>query len=257
MGILLTIAYDGTAYCGWQIQRNALSVQEVLEDAVARQLSADFTLLGASRTDAGVHALGQRAHVIADDITIPVAKIPLVLNTALPDDIRVVAAEHVGDVFHPINDAHSKIYTYSICNARVRNPLIRRHTAFVPLPLDVDKMAEAAAHFIGRHDFAAFCASGSSVKSTVRSLFDVSTNVSTAVYGSMNGRIVDITLHGDGFLYNMVRIIAGTLVDVGCGKLQPHDVPDIIASRERSRAGKTMPPEGLTLVEIFYKIGGN
>jgi len=255
VGILLTIAYDGTAYSGWQIQRNALSVQEVLDDAVARQLSSTATLLGASRTDAGVHALGQRVHVIADNITIPVHKIPLVLNANLPEDIRVMAAERVDDSFHPINDAVSKIYTYSICNARVRNPLVRRHTAFVPLPLDVDKMAEAAIHFIGRHDFAAFCASGSSVKSTVRSLFDVS--VGTAVTGSMNGRTVDITLHGDGFLYNMVRIIAGTLVDVGCGKLQPHDVPDIIASRERSRAGKTMPPEGLTLVEIIYNIGGN
>jgi len=255
MGILLTIAYDGTAYCGWQIQQNALSVQEVLERAITRKLTANFTLLGASRTDAGVHALGQRVHVIADDIAIPAHKIPLVLNGCLPKDIRIMAAEYVDDCFHPINDAVSKVYTYSIFNSRVHNPLVRRHTAFVPFPLNVDKMAEAAIHFIGKHDFAAFCASGSSVKSTVRSLFDVS--VSTAVTGSINGRTIDITMHGDGFLYNMVRIIAGTLVNVGRGKLQPQDVPNIIASRDRSLAGRTMPPEGLTLMEIFYNIGGN
>ena len=250
MGILLTVAYDGTDYCGWQIQKNGLAVQEVLERAAAAVFAPGFTLLGASRTDAGVHALGQRAHMTGASTTIPLDKLPFVLNNALPADVRVVEAISVSDDFHPIADAVSKIYTYSIYNSRFRNPLLRRHAAFVPLPLDVDLMAQAAAHFIGRHDFAAFCASGSTVKSTVRRLFDV--KVDRAVCSGL-GQTIEITLRGDGFLYNMVRIIAGTLVDVGCSKLHPDDIPRIIASCDRTRAGKTMPPEGLTLVEIFYE----
>lgn len=245
MGILLTIAYDGTDYCGWQIQKNGVAVQEVLENAVDELFGPDFSLLGASRTDAGVHALGQRAHLMTKNpCKIPLEKLPLALNSCLPADVRVLAAEDVEDSFHPIIDTKSKIYTYKINNTKHHNPLLRRYTAFAPATLDTCEMSRAAAHFVGEFDFAAFCAGGSSVKSTVRRVFAVSI--------AREGQTVDITIQGNGFLYNMVRIMAGTLVEVGMGRLTADDLPAIIASKDRRRAGKTMPPQGLTLIEIFY-----
>ncbi|MCL2376612.1 MAG: tRNA pseudouridine(38-40) synthase TruA [Defluviitaleaceae bacterium] len=245
MGALLTVAYDGTAYCGWQMQENAISIQEVLTNAINKTFSCDFSLLGASRTDAGVHALGQRAHLILSEPSkILIPKLPLVLNGHLPPDIRVMAAFDVPNSFHPINDAKSKTYRYTINNNRYRNPLLRDFSAFMPMPLDVAKMATAAKLFLGEHDFAAFCAKGSIVKSTVRTVY--------ALEVAKQGDCVDITINGNGFLYNMVRIIAGTLVNVGLGRIAPEDIHDIILSRDRIRAGKTMPPQGLTLMEIFY-----
>lgn len=247
MGILLTIAYDGTDYCGWQQQKNGLSVHAVLENAIAPLLGAGqgFSLLGASRTDAGVHALGQRVHLIASvPCPLPLHKMPLALNSRLPADVRVLAASQVPDAFHPINDAKSKTYSYRIYNARYQNPLSRRYTAFVPTPLDVEQMARAAQFFLGEHDFAAFCASGSSVKSTVRRIYELSV--------TKDGPVVEIIARGNGFLYNMVRIIAGTLTDVGAGKLAPQAIPEIIAGQKRTGAGKTMPPQGLVLIEVFY-----
>jgi len=246
MGVLLTVSYDGTNYCGWQDQRNGRSVQEALSAAFCAATACyKFTMLGASRTDAGVHALGQRAHIIsAGPIKIPAAKMPLVLNNLLPPDIRITSAESVPDNFHPINATKSKTYRYTICNTRYQNPLTRNFSAFVPKKMDVDKMAAAAHHFVGEHDFAAFCATGSIVKSTVRTVHRLDV--------TQQGDIIEITINGNGFLYNMVRIIAGTLTNVGLGRTPDSAIPDIIASGDRTRAGKTMPPQGLTLIEIYY-----
>ena len=245
MGILLTIAYDGTNYCGWQMQKNGLSVHGALEIALQKIFNCNFSMLGASRTDAGVHALGQQAHLMLEGTNpIPLDKLPLAVNSVLPPDIRIMAAKQVSDSFHPINDAKSKTYSYRIYNDRYQNPLMRQYSAFVPTTLDMEKMAQAAGFFIGEHDFAAFCASGSSVKSTIRTIYNL--NV------TKQNNIIEITVNGNGFLYNMVRIIAGTLTDVGCGKIIPDEIPYIIASADRVRAGKTMPPQGLTLVKIFY-----
>jgi len=246
MGFLLTVSYDGTNYCGWQDQRNGKTVQEVLSKAIEKTLHSDkFTLLGASRTDAGVHALGQRAHIISHvPVKVPVERMPLVLNTHLPMDIRVTAAAAVADNFHPINETKSKIYRYSICNSRYSNPLLRNFSAFIPIELNVSNMIAASKHFIGEHDFATFCATGSIVKSTVRTVYTLDI--------SKKDELIDITISGNGFLYNMVRIIAGTLTNVGLGRIAPDNIPDIIASRDRIRAGKTMPPQGLTLLEVIY-----
>jgi tRNA pseudouridine38-40 synthase len=245
MGILLTVSYDGTNYCGWQDQRNGKSVQEALSRTIREILEIDFTMLGASRTDAGVHALGQRAHVIPHSpCKVPAHKLPLVLNAFLPEDIRITDAAHVPDSFHPINEAKSKTYRYAICNTGYQNPLLRNFSAFIPAELNVPKMTAAAGHFVGEHDFAAFCASGSIVKSTVRTVYTLDV--------VKRDELIEITISGNGFLYNMVRIIAGTLADAGLGKIAPDDIPAIIQSRDRTRAGKTMPPQGLTLLEVVY-----
>jgi len=245
MGILLTVSYDGTNYEGWQDQRNGKTVQEALSAVVRKAFNTEFTMLGASRTDAGVHALGQRAHIITrQPVKIPAAKIPLVLNNDLPRDIRVFAASIVPDDFHPINRTVSKTYRYTICNTRYNNPILRNQSAHIRHLLDIDLMALAAKHIIGQHDFAAFCASGSIVKSTIRTVNSLDI--------SRMGDMIEITINGNGFLYNMVRIIAGTLVNAGLGRLDPATMPDIITCKNRARAGKTMPPQGLTLMEVFY-----
>ena len=245
---MLTISYDGTSYCGWQEQKNGISIQETLTNAVAKVFNCSFTLLGASRTDAGVHALGQRAHVISQaQRKIPIGKLPQVLNACLPPDIRIMGAIDVPDNFHPINDAKSKTYRYTIFNNKYQNPLLRNFSAFVYMPLDVSKMADATQHFIGEQDFAAFCSRGSIVKSTVRTVY--------ALDVAKHGDLIEITINGNGFLYNMVRIIAGTLINVGTGNICPEDIPAIIASCDRTRAGKTMPPQGLTLMRIYFDKG--
>jgi len=247
MGILFTVAYDGTNYCGWQEQKNGVSVQSTLTAALMIIFTSDFTLLGASRTDAGVHALGQRTHLISTvPSIIPTGKLPLVINGHLPPDIRIMDAKYVPDGFHPINDAKSKTYCYKIYNARYQNPLQRGFCAHVPLRLDVAKMAKAAKFFIGEKDFAAFCSRGSAVKTTVRKVNTLDVD--------RQGDIVNITINGNGFLYNMVRIIAGTLVGVGLGKITLENVPEIIQSCDRTRAGRTMPPQGLVLLEIYYNL---
>jgi tRNA pseudouridine38-40 synthase len=248
MEILLTVAYDGTNYCGWQFQENGVSVFETLEQAIKQTIGTDALerpLLGASRTDAGVHALGQRAHLaLREPLKIPSGKLPQVLNSALPKDIAVTFAEQVSAGFHPIWDAKSKTYVYKIFNHNHRNPLLWPYSAFVPELLDISAMHEACRHFIGEHDFAAFCAAGSSAKTTVRQIYSLCV--------TKQNHVIEITINGTGFLYNMVRIIAGTLVFVGLGKIGPGDIPAIILSKDRTKAGKTMPAKGLTLLEIFY-----
>ena len=244
MNILLTVSYDGTNYAGWQRQKNAIAVQQRLEEALTGLLKAPIALTAASRTDAGVHALGQRASFIVEHMPIPLEKLPQTINGCLPGDIAVCNAVLVPDDFNPRFSAQEKTYCYQLYNALYPNPLLARYSAFVPQDLNTAKMAAAAAHFVGTHNFAAFCASGSNVKSTERTVF--------ACDVKQKGPLIKMHITGDGFLYNMVRIITGTIMYTGLGKILPGDIPAIIASCDRTKAGKTMPPEGLTLVEVVY-----
>jgi len=243
MKILLTIAYDGTAYAGWQRQENAIAVQQKLEEALSLLLKRNVQVAGASRTDAGVHALGQRACFTAEDLRVPLDKLPMVMAGFLPQDIAVTDAIVVPDNFSPRFDAVQKTYVYNIYNTP--NPLLARYNAFVPRNLNIKNMQKAATAFVGRHDFAAFCATGSSAKTTVREVYACS------VMQQANG-VTSMTITGNAFLYNMVRIIAGTLLYVGIGRVVPAEIPNIIASQNRKLAGKTMPPQGLTLLNIEY-----
>ncbi len=248
MQIMLTVAYDGTNYAGWQFQKNALSVQEVLEDALSRVLGKRTPVTGSSRTDAGVHAIGQRACFTVDSISIPVGKLPYVLNNALPQDVKINRAELVDDDFHPRFMATNKTYSYSIFSGAFPNPLLSRYTCFWPYDLDIDKMRRAAYYIVGTHDFKAFCATGSSAKTTTRTIYRCEVMTEPYIYGG----IIKAVVTGNGFLYNMVRILAGTLVYVGQGKIDADAIPDILSSCDRTRAGKTMPPEGLTLIEVGF-----
>ncbi|MCL2354278.1 MAG: tRNA pseudouridine(38-40) synthase TruA [Defluviitaleaceae bacterium] len=249
MGILLTIAYDGTGYCGWQVQKNGITICEMLEGAVSKLLEGQpFALLGASRTDSGVHALGQVAHIreMGVKTKIPPHKMPQILNSHLPDDIVVKDAALVPDDFHPIKDAKSKTYVYKIHNSKIPNPLTSRYTTLVGKKLNVDAMKDACKYFIGEHDFKTFSVPNSNplIKTTVREVYNLQI--------TQNNDHIEVWISGNGFLHNMVRIIAGTLVAVGHGQIEPNQIPQIIASKERDAAGKTMPPQGLTLVEVFY-----
>ena len=241
--ILLTISYDGTNYSGWQKQKNAVTVQGEFDKACSTLFKTDIESIGASRTDAGVHALGQRA-VIDVDTSIPAEKIPLALNPLLPDDIVVTHAEEVGADFNPRFKALKKIYEYSIYNAPFRNPLYRNYSEYVRCELDLDSMRTACEAFVGEHDFRAFCASGNSSKTTVRTIYSLDIE--------KDGDFIKIRVTGNGFLYNMVRIIAGTLIYVGEGRIASDDLPEIIASGDRRKAGKTAGPSGLVLVKIMY-----
>ena len=241
--ILLTISYDGTNYSGWQKQKKAVTVQGEFDKACSTLFKTDIESIGASRTDAGVHALGQRA-VIDVDTSIPAEKIPLALNPLLPDDIVVTHAEEVGADFNPRFKALKKTYEYSIYNAPFRNPIYRNYSEYVRYELDLDSMRTACEAFVGEHDFRAFCASGNSSKTTVRTIYSLDVE--------KDGDFIKIRVTGNGFLYNMVRIIAGTLIYVGEGRIAPDDLPEIIASGDRRKAGKTAGPSGLVLVKIMY-----
>ncbi|MDR2649017.1 MAG: tRNA pseudouridine(38-40) synthase TruA [Clostridiales bacterium] len=244
MRYLLTVSYDGTNYGGWQRQKNAITVQERLEAALTAVFHQTVKTAAASRTDAGVHALGQRVCFSAKDCKIPIEKLPLVTNSHLPEDIAITAAEPVDDQFNPRFRAREKTYHYNIWHSNCPNPLIRRTAVFFPYHLDVGLMKEAAKAFEGKHDFAAFRAAGSNVLTTVREIHECAVR--------KDGSMITISISGGGFLYNMARIIAGTLIAAGQGKIPAMDIPEIIRSRDRTRAGKTMPPQGLTLIEIKY-----
>lgn len=244
--ILLTVAYDGTEYCGWQKQKNQLkTVEETLENACKALFRTDCEIIGASRTDAGVHALGQRA-VIDVETSIPTAKIPFAIRSFLPEDIVVRKAEEVESQFHPRYDCIKKTYCYTYYNDDFPNPIFRKNSVFVPQKLDILSMNQAAKNLIGTYDFQCFCAAGSQVSTTVRTIFDCVVE--------KKGCFITIKITGDGFLYHMVRIIAGTLLEVGKGKKKIEDIPMMIASKDRTKAGMTAPAKGLTLLEIYYKL---
>jgi len=256
---LLTIAYKGTNYAGWQRQDNANTVQEEIERALSELYKQPMTVLGASRTDAGVHAMGQACAFSVSDDFVPVDKLPLAMNTKLPSDIAVIEAREVHEEFHPIFDAKNKTYVYKIYADVIRNPLVGDTSWHVYQRLDIDAMKEAAAYFVGEHDFSAFCAANGSAKTFVRRVNSAEVYLEPSGESSAGDRgrsplqhMLCFRVNGDGFLYNMVRIMAGTLVYVGMGKIKAHDVPEIIASKDRARAGITAPPEGLCLVRVFY-----
>ena len=215
-----------------------------MEESFSAVFKQSVSVTAASRTDAGVHALGQRVCFNVENCRIPTGKLPLILNSYLPDDIAVTAIETVGADFNPRYMAKEKKYHYNIWNGKTPNPLIRHTVVFFPYKMEIGLMREAAKSFEGKHDFAAFRATGSCVLTTVRDIYECRLD--------SDGCLITIIIRGGGFLYNMVRIIAGTLVAVGQGKLRPSDIPLIIRSRERSEAGPTMPAHGLTLVAIKY-----
>lgn len=246
MRVRLIVAYDGTNYHGWQIQNNAVSVEEVLTDALRDLLREDVELAGASRTDSGVHALGNVA-VFDTKTRIPAEKIAVAVNQRLPEDIRVMRSEQVRESFHPRYEVSRKTYEYRVTNVAIQLPTKRLYSHFVYIPLDVERMRQAAAYFPGEHDFGGFCSAGSQVKSTVRTIYDVTV--------TKTGEDVTIRVTGNGFLYNMVRILAGTLIEVGMGRREPETVRQAIEKADRTLAGPTAPAHGLTLVKIEYDEG--
>ena len=241
--ILLTVSYDGFDYVGWQYQENGPSIQGELETALEKALETFVRVTGASRTDAGVHALGQRAHFDVCS-SIPPEKYPFVLNRYLPEDIRVVAAQQVAPDFHARFQARGKWYTYRIHNAPHASAIFRRCTAHVPVTLNEEAMRRCAAPLIGTHDFAAFAAAGGQAKTTVRTIdcFQV----------QRAGEEITLRVHGNGFLYNMVRIIAGTLIDVGHGRLPEDCIEKALQSKNRLDLGVTAPAHGLELTRVEY-----
>lgn len=265
--IKLTVEYDGTNYHGWQSQTNANTVQDVLREAVRRLTGENCGIIGASRTDVGVHATDQAANFITGS-RIPVERVPQALNGILPDDIVVKFAEEVDLDFHSTHSANGKKYRYLIYNSPSPSALMRHRAYHVKQQLDIEAMQEACRHFLGTHDFSSFRASGSNVKTSERTIFEISLKKqadSPFVFSDSKGvnkctvpmfplapSLLELEILGNGFLYNMVRIIAGTLVEVGIGKRSSGDIPVIIAERDRKSAGKTAPAHGLYLVEVYY-----
>ena len=244
MRIKLTIEYDGTAYAGWQRQENALAVQQVIEEALTKPTRARVVTAGASRTDAGVHALGQTAHFDTES-RIPPDKYAFALNTMLPADIRIRKSEAVSEDFHARFSNKGKRYRYLIYQSPHAGALNRNTHAHVIYPLDDEKMRRELTALIGTHDFAAFAASGSVVKDTVRTIYSASL--------ARRGDELELLVEGSGFLYNMVRIIAGTLISVGAGRLEEGAFARAIQSGNRLDLGVTAPAHGLTLMEVYYK----
>ena len=241
--VLLTIEYDGSAYCGWQRQLNGPSVQQKVEEALFKVTGERIGIIGASRTDAGVHALGQRAHFDMES-AIPADKLPFALNTKLPRDIRVTAGREVDEHFHARFDAAGKEYSYLIYNRRHPSALLRDLSAHVSVRLDESAMERACRHLPGTHDFAAFQAAGGTAKTTIRRIDSVSVG--------RQGDEIRLVIYGTAFLYNMVRIIAGTLIYVGQGRL-PEDVfARAIETGDRLQLGPTAPPQGLCLNRVDY-----
>ena len=249
---MLKVAYDGTVYCGWQVQPNGPTIEGKLNAALSELLGQEIEVIGASRTDSGVHAMGNVC-VFDADTRIPADKIKMALNQRLPEDIRVWESCEVAEDFHPRHADTVKTYEYNIYNDIIEDPLRRQYCDFCYIPLDPEKMQQAADYIVGEHDFTAFCSAGSSVLDKTRTVYSCDILVTDRKNdSSWRGREITIRITGNGFLYNMVRIIAGTLKEVGSGRLAPEDVRDIIDSKDRSRAGDTAPARGLTLVEIKY-----
>ena len=242
--IRLLVSYDGTDYCGWQIQPNGITIEEVLNEKLKKLTGEDIHVIGASRTDSGVHALGNVA-VFDTDSPIPPERMAYALNQKLPADIVIVKSEEVLPDWHPrYQEQISKTYEYHIYNAQLPDPLKRRYSTFVSFPLDVEKMREGAAYLAGEHDFASFCNIRTNAENTVRRIDGIEIE--------KEDQDITIRVTGNGFLYNMVRIIAGTLIRVGRGFYDPGKVKEILEAGARTEAGVTAPPEGLVLVKIDY-----
>ena len=241
--IKLVIEYDGKKFGGWQKQPNKLNIQGEIEKAIEEITGEKVELNASGRTDAGVHSLGQTANFKTNS-KIDIEKIPMAINSKLKQSIRVIKAEEVDENFHARYACKRKKYRYVINNSKYGSAIYRDLEYHIPMKLDAKKMAEAARYFEGEHDFKGFKASGTSSKSSVRTIYKAEVKE--------DGDKIIIELTGNGFLYNMVRIISGTLVDVGLGKIKSEEIPEIIESRDRTKAGKTLPAQGLYLVEVYY-----
>jgi tRNA pseudouridine38-40 synthase len=244
--VRLLVSYDGTAYCGWETQKNGVAVQEVLEEAIRKITGESVALEGSGRTDAGVHALGQVASFRMRH-RIPARKLVLALNATIPEDVAVLDAADADPSFHARFSAVSKTYRYTILNDRVRRPLLRATAYHFPKPLDAAAMHEAAQAIVGTHDFRAFAKEAARKKSCVRTIF-------RAVV-ERDGVLVRLEFTGDGFLYNMIRIVTGTLIDVGLGRRGPDALARLTAGGRRPHAGFTVPAHGLCLVSVDYPPG--
>ena len=242
--IRLVVAYDGTNYCGWQLQKNGITIEEVLNRELTALLKEPIAVIGASRTDAGVHAMGNVA-VFDTENRMAADKICLAVNQSLPEDIRVQSSEEVPLTWHPRKANCTKTYEYRIENRRIVMPTRRLYSYFCYYPLDIEKMRQAAGFLLGEHDFKSFCTAKSSVEDTVRTIYCLDVE--------REGESIVIRVSGSGFLYHMVRIIAGTLIRVGIGACPPGEVAAILAARDRRQAGPTAPAHGLTLVEMKYE----
>ncbi len=241
--VLLTVSYDGTNYAGWQLQENAVAVQQRVEEGLEQLLHTPIRVTGASRTDAGVHALGQRFHF--DTVSrIPADKYAFALNTMLPPDIRILSGRDVSGDFHARFDAQGKRYTYRIHNAPHASALYRSITAHVPYKLDVPLMQSVLPALLGTHDFAAFQASGGTAKTTIRTLTDISL--------VQDGDMLTLMVCGNAFLYNMVRIITGTMLDIGMGRKPADAFQTALSTGDRLALGITAPASGLELTHVYY-----
>lgn len=241
--IRLTVAYDGTNYHGWQIQDNGNTIEAELNRALSDLFGEKIEVIGASRTDAGVHALGNIA-VFDTASPMQASKVSYALNQRLPEDIRIQKSEEVPADWHPRHCESRKTYEYRIYRGEFPMPVKRLYAHFTYNFLDVDKMREAAAYLEGKHDFKSFCQTGAQAESTVRTIY--------LAYVEEQGTDVVIRICGNGFLYNMVRIIAGTLMEVGQGKRMPESMVEVLEARERSQAGPTAPARGLTLIKYEF-----
>lgn len=244
--IKLTLSYDGTDYNGWQYQtkpNGVRTIQGIVEESLKRLTGEEIKVVASGRTDAGVHALGQVIH-FDTNATIPAERFPKALEAMLPRDIIPLEAQMVDASFHARYSAKSKEYRYTIDRGKQPHVFWRRFSYHQPYPLDIEAMKQAAKFFPGKHDFSSFCASGSSAKDFTRML--------ETCQVSLDKQLLYIDVVGEGFLYNMVRIIAGTLVEVGKGKIKPRQITSIIAAKNRDAAGPTLPPQGLCLIRVNY-----
>ncbi len=243
MKVKLTVSYDGADYCGWQVQPNGVTVQQKIEEAVFSATGESVRVTGSGRTDAGVHAVGQVAH-FETECTIPPEKIYRALNVYLPQDIRVIKSERADDNFHACNCAKKKTYCYSFYKSEVELPLYDRYAVMLDKSPDINLMKETARIFVGEHDFKAFCSSGSGAKTTVRTIYNIDIKE--------DGARLSISVTGNGFLYNMVRIMVGTLLEVGYGKIPVQEINEMLATGNRTLGGKTLPAKGLCLINVEY-----
>ena len=243
--IKLTIEYDGKDFNGWQKQPNKLNIQSEIERAIETITGEKVDLIGSGRTDAGVSALGQVANFKIENNKMPIEKMAYAINSQLKKSIRVKKAEEVEERFHSRYTCKKKTYQYTINNSEQGTAIFRNIQYHFPLKLDETKMNEAVKYLVGKHDFKSFKASGTSSKNSVRIIYDAKV--------TRDGDLVKIELTGSGFLYNMVRIISGTLVEVGEGKIAPEMVKQILEKKDRSLAGKTLPANGLCLMKVDYE----
>ncbi|MCR5720589.1 MAG: tRNA pseudouridine(38-40) synthase TruA [Lachnospiraceae bacterium] len=242
--VRLFVSYDGTGYHGWQIQNNVLTVEQVITEALQKLTGEEIEIYGASRTDAGVHAL-QNVAVFDTESSIPAEKFAFALNSGLPEDIRITSSDEVDSSWHPRYVNSVKTYVYTLYTGKIMNPIRRLYTYHFYNKIDLDKMREASACLVGEHDFKSFCQSDAQVNSTVRTVLSIDI--------WEEGEEVKFKIKGTGFLYNMVRIIVGTLLEVGVGRKNPAWVKEVLEKKDRTAAGPTAPAKGLTLYQYEFE----